>query len=193
VPISALPVISSNMTTRPAIPLCRRTDAKQSPRQRHATVNRGCAPSRRVACSNFGLLGYDGGDRRSSAGDADDSVFARGDLSCIYSGAVSWAERICHDTLGFKGLDIRSRPLTFQRKSCCRIEACARSGLLDHLNGDGFDYWSDRLFHFPRGSLHWRGFGLGPSNRPLCRLGSRRFGRLACLTARCRCFSLWCF
>ena len=24
------------------------------------------------------------------------------------------AERICHDALGFKGLDIRSRPLTFQ-------------------------------------------------------------------------------
>ena len=31
----------------------------------------------------------------------------------------------------------------------------ARSGLLDHLNGDGFDYWSDQLPHFPRGLLHW--------------------------------------
>ena len=33
-------------------------------------------------------------------------------------------------------------------------------GLLDHLNSDGFDYCGDRLFHFPRGFLHWRGFGL---------------------------------
>jgi len=33
--------------------------------------------------------------------------------------------------------------------------------LLDHLNGDGFDYGRDRLLHFPRDFLHWRGFGLG--------------------------------
>jgi hypothetical protein len=29
----------------------------------------------------------------------------------------------------------------------------ARSGLLDHVNHDGFDYWSDRLLHFPRISV----------------------------------------
>ena len=33
-------------------------------------------------------------------------------------------------------------------------------GLLDHLNSDGFDYWSDRLFHFPRGFLTGAGLGL---------------------------------
>jgi hypothetical protein len=56
-----------------------------------------------------------------------------------------------------------------------------RSGLLDHLDSDGFDYWSDRPFHFPGGFLHWRGFGLGPGNRSLCRF--RSLGCLACLTA----------
>jgi hypothetical protein len=37
----------------------------------------------------------------------------------------------------------------------------ARSRLLDHLSNGGFDYWSDGLFHFPLGFLHWRTFGLG--------------------------------
>src|SRR5215831_2857770 len=50
----------------------------------------------------------------------------------------------------------------------------ARSRLLDHLNSDAFDYWSDRPFHFPRSFLHWRGFGLG---NPL------RLRSLPCLTA----------
>ena len=36
-----------------------------------------------------------------------------------------------------------------------------RYGLLDHLNSNGFDYWSDRLLHFPRSFLPWRTFGLG--------------------------------
>jgi hypothetical protein len=49
--------------------------------------------------------------------------------------------------------------------------------LLDHLDGDGFDYRSNRLFHFPGGFLHWRGFGLGLGNRSLRRLRS-----LGCLT-----------
>ena len=52
-----------------------------------------------------------------------------------------------------------------------------RSGLLDHLSSDCFDYWSDRLFHFPRNFLR-RGFGFGLGNCPL-----RRLGYLACLTA----------
>jgi hypothetical protein len=34
-----------------------------------------------------------------------------------------------------------------------------RSRLLDYLNSDGFDYWSDRLF--PHDFLHWRSLGLG--------------------------------
>ena len=54
-------------------------------------------------------------------------------------------------------------------------------GLLNHLSSDGFDNWSDRLFHYPRSFLHWRGFGLGPSN---CSLGRfRRLRYLGCLTA----------
>ena len=51
-------------------------------------------------------------------------------------------------------------------------------GLLDHLNRDGFDCRSGRLFHFPRNLLHRRTFGLGLGNRPL-----RSLGYLACLTA----------
>jgi len=51
-------------------------------------------------------------------------------------------------------------------------------GLLDYLSSDGFDYWSDRLFHFPRSFLHRRGFGLSPGSGSL-----RRLGYLACLTA----------
>ena len=34
--------------------------------------------------------------------------------SALVNGVGNWAERICHDALGFKGLDIRSRPLTFR-------------------------------------------------------------------------------
>jgi hypothetical protein len=53
-------------------------------------------------------------------------------------------------------------------------------GLLDHLNSNGFsntfDYWSDRLFHFPRSFLHWCAFGLGPGSR-------FRFRSLTCLTS----------
>src|SRR6516165_11531157 len=54
-------------------------------------------------------------------------------------------------------------------------------GLLNHLSSDGFDNWSDRLFHYPRSFLHWRRFGLGPSNCSLCRF--RRLRYLGCLTA----------
>jgi hypothetical protein len=39
----------------------------------------------------------------------------------------------------------------------------ARSRLLDYLDSDGFDYWSDRLF--PHDFLHWRSLGLGLGNR----------------------------
>jgi len=53
----------------------------------------------------------------------------------------------------------------------------ARSGLLDHFNGDGFDYRSDRLLHFPRSFLRWREFGLGLGD---CWL--RRLRSLGCLT-----------
>jgi hypothetical protein len=53
----------------------------------------------------------------------------------------------------------------------------APSGLLDHFNGDGFDYRSDRLLHFPRSFLRWRGFGLGLGD---CWL--RRLRSLGCLT-----------
>ena len=60
--------------------------------------------------------------------------------------------------------------------SGCRVEAYARSGLLDHLSSNCFDYWSGRLFHFPFRFLHWRTFGLGLGNRPL-----RSLGYLACV------------
>jgi len=51
-------------------------------------------------------------------------------------------------------------------------------GLLVHLNGDGFDCWSDRPFHpfFPRSFLNWRAFGLGLGNRLLRRFSSRSLG-----------------
>jgi hypothetical protein len=79
----------------------------------------------------------------------------------------------CHDTLGFKGLDILSRPLTFQRKSCCRVEAFrdsyCRNGFLDS------DCRSDFFLH---GFLHWRTLRLGLGHPPLPR---RRY--LARLTA----------
>src|SRR5262249_12717980 len=51
-------------------------------------------------------------------------------------------------------------------------------GLLNHLSSNDFDNWSDRLFHLPRGFLHWRAFRLGPGN---CSLRSLRY--LTCLTA----------
>jgi hypothetical protein len=57
----------------------------------------------------------------------------------------------------------------------------ARSRLLDHVNNDGFDYWSNGLFHFPRSFLHWRALGLRPGNCSLCRF--RRLRYLGCLTA----------
>jgi hypothetical protein len=57
----------------------------------------------------------------------------------------------------------------------------ARSGLLDYLNSDGFDYRSDGLFHFPRGFLYRRAFGLGLGNCPLRRF--RSLGYLTRLTA----------
>ena len=37
----------------------------------------------------------------------------------------------------------------------------ARSRLLDHLNGNRFDYWSDRPFHLPHSFGDGRAFGLG--------------------------------
>jgi hypothetical protein len=51
------------------------------------------------------------------------------------------------------------------------------------LNGNSFDWWSDRLFNPSRGFLHWRAFRLGLGNRSLRRLSSRSLGYLACLTA----------
>jgi hypothetical protein len=51
----------------------------------------------------------------------------------------------------------------------------ARSGLLNHLNGDRLGHRSGRLFHFPRGFLHWRGFRLGLGNRSLRRFRSLRY------------------
>jgi hypothetical protein len=89
------------------------------------------------------------------------------------------AERICHDNaLSLKGLDIRSRPLTFQRKSCRRVEAFrdgyCRSGFLDSY---GFDCQSDFFLH---GLSHWRALRLGLGNRSLSR---RSLRYLACLTA----------
>src|SRR6516164_389329 len=68
------------MMTRPAILLCRRTDAKQSPRQRHATVDRGCALFWRVGCSNFGRGGYGGGDGACHPMTPTIVFFVRGDL-----------------------------------------------------------------------------------------------------------------
>ena len=57
----------------------------------------------------------------------------------------------------------------------------ARSGLLDHLNSNSFDYRSDRLLHLPRGFLYCGVFGLGLGNCPLCRF--RSLGYLTRLTA----------
>jgi hypothetical protein len=63
----------------------------------------------------------------------------------------------------------------------------ARSRLLDHLNSDGFDYWSDNLFHplFPRSFLSWRAFGLSFGNR----IGGRKQSRQALGRRRLCC--LW--
>ena len=68
----------------------------------------------------------------------------------------------------------------------------ARSGLLDHLNSNGFDYRSDGL-RFPRSFLHWRGFVLGTRNSSLRCFSSRSLGYLACLGVYCRSLSLLCF
>jgi hypothetical protein len=57
----------------------------------------------------------------------------------------------------------------------------AGSGLPDLLDSDGFDSRSNRRLHFPRGFLRWRGFGLGPSNRSLCRFSFRGLRHLTCL------------
>ena len=67
---------------------------------------------------------------------------------------------------------------TYLRLLDFRDSYYTRSRLLDHLNSDGFNHWSDRLFHFPRSFLHWRGFGLGLGNHSF-----RGLGYLACLTA----------
>src|SRR6516225_11144275 len=64
----------------------------------------------------------------------------------------------------------------------CLLDFRDSYGLLDHLNSDGFDCWSDRLFHFRRSFLLWCAFGLGSSGR-----SQRSLGYLACLTPNCRC------
>jgi hypothetical protein len=51
------------------------------------------------------------------------------------------------------------------------------------LNGNGFDWGSDRLFHPTRGFLHWRAFELGLGNRSLRRFSSRSLDYLAGLSA----------
>jgi hypothetical protein len=38
----------------------------------------------------------------------------------------------------------------------CLLDFRDSYGLLDHLNSDGFDCWSNRLFHFRRSFLHRR-------------------------------------
>jgi hypothetical protein len=60
----------------------------------------------------------------------------------------------------------------------------ARSGLFDHVNNDGFDCWSGRLFHSPHGFLRCRAFGLHRSNSSLFCLRSP--GDSACFTALSR-------
>jgi hypothetical protein len=56
------------------------------------------------------------------------------------------------------------------------------------LDSDGFHYRSNRLLHFPRGFLHWRGLGLGPGDRSLHRF--RSLGHPTCLSACCRSLAL---
>ena len=51
------------------------------------------------------------------------------------------------------------------------------------LNGNSFDWRSNRLFHPTRGFLHWRAFGLGLGNRSLRQFSSRSLGYLAGLSA----------
>jgi uncharacterized protein (DUF2141 family) len=46
-------------------------------------ADRACAPCTAGLCSNFELVGYDGGDRGLSPCGADDSVFAEGDLALL--------------------------------------------------------------------------------------------------------------
>jgi len=66
-----------------------------------------------------------------------------------------------------------SARLTHLRLPEFRHSLYTGSGLLDHLNRNGFDCRSDR----PRGFFHGRAFGLSPGGRSLRhRLSSRSFG-----------------
>jgi hypothetical protein len=87
--------------------------------------------------------------------------------NCVTS-APSRGGRFCVSSLA-------ASPRLPRRLLRLKSHGVARSGLLDHLNGDRFDCRSNRLF--PRGFLHWRAFGLGLGNRSL-----RRFRSLGCLT-----------
>ena len=68
--------------------------------------------------------------------------------------------------------------LTYHRFLDFRGSYYARSGLLDHLSSDGFDYWSDGLFHAPRSFLHWRTFGLGLGNRSRSQLSNASYQQI---------------
>src|SRR5262249_60465359 len=82
---------------------------------------------------------------------------------------------------------------TLLRLLAFRDRDFARRRLLYHLDSggfdyDGFDYWSDRLFHFPRSFLHWCAFRLSLGDHSL-----RRLRYLACLTTFSRvCSSRFC-
>ena len=67
-------------------------------------------------------------------------------------------------------------PLDFRHRDC------ARDRLFDDINNDGFDCWSDGLFHSPHGLSHCRAFGLGLSTirfAAFARRDLRAFPRLA--------------
>jgi hypothetical protein len=85
----------------------------------------------------------------------------------------SWTLRLSHTAA--------SACFTYLRLLDFRDSYYVRSGLLDHLSSDGFDYWSVRLFRPPRSFLHWRAFGLGPGSRSLRRF--RSLGQLRSLFA----------
>jgi hypothetical protein len=82
-------------------------------------------------------------------GDAEDAPLEqKADLSRLFIKA----ERICHDALG-KGLDIRSRPLTFQPQPGCRVEAFRDNyRRSDCLDNDSFDHKSSRRYFFSLGT-----------------------------------------